>query len=350
MEHSLIMSIGFDFKKRLGSGYFGEVWHAIDLGLNSECAVKCIPPDKVINKNNFYQEAQTLKAAEHANIVAVTETGEFNDKRIYVVMEYLPNGSLEDEAQGGYIALSRAKKLMIDVLRGLDHAHSKNIVHRDIKPGNIMIGNQNEGKLSDFGLALQDIKSLDLAAVKGYQYLLHLAPEVNKFADYTTLSDIYACGVTIYRLVNGDSYLPVVNPNEAQNRAKKGEFPDRKHYRGFIPASMKKMINKAMSVDPGDRYTSAEEMRRAIEKVQVAVDWEENVLVNGKQWLCYSKGNSVELERIKQKNGNWSITVKKGKKGKQLRRDNSMCKADLNKKQAMRQAYRILQKFVNGKA
>ena len=81
------MSIGFDFKKRLGAGYFGEVWLAIDLGLCSECAVKCIPPDKVINKDNFYQEAQTLKAAEHPNIVAVTETGELDDNRIYVVME-----------------------------------------------------------------------------------------------------------------------------------------------------------------------------------------------------------------------------------------------------------------------
>ncbi len=97
------MSAGFDFKKRLGAGHFGEVWHAIDLGLNSECAVKCIPPDKVINKDNFYQEAQTLKAAEHQNIVTVSETGTLDDGRVYVVMEYLSNGSLEDEAQGGYI-------------------------------------------------------------------------------------------------------------------------------------------------------------------------------------------------------------------------------------------------------
>ena len=92
------MSVGFDFKKRLGAGHFGEVWHAVDLGLNSECALKCIPPDKVINKKNFYQEAQTLKAAEHANIVRVNETGKLDDDRIYVSMEFLANGSLEDEA------------------------------------------------------------------------------------------------------------------------------------------------------------------------------------------------------------------------------------------------------------
>ena len=109
------MAVSFDFKKRLGAGYFGEVWHAIDTGLGCEIALKCIPQDKVINKKNFYQEAQTLKAAEHPNIVSVTETGQFNDGQIYVVMEYLKNGSLEDETQGAFLNLSRAKRLMVDI-------------------------------------------------------------------------------------------------------------------------------------------------------------------------------------------------------------------------------------------
>ncbi len=344
------MSIGFDFKKRLGAGYFGEVWRAIDLGLNAECAVKCIPPDKVINRNNFYQEAQTLKAAEHPNIVHVTETGQFDDDRIYVVMEYLPKGSLEDEAKGGYVALSRAKRVMSDVLRGLAHAHNKQIIHRDIKPGNIMIGNHGEGKLSDFGLALPDISTLDLAAVKGYQYMLHLAPEVSKFEEYTILADIYACGVTLYRLVNGDSFLPVINPKQAVAHAKAGDFPDRTKYRGFVSASLKRVINKAMSVAPVDRYQSAEEMRRALEQVQVAVDWDENALVNGKQWIGQSSKKNLEVERTLSKNGSWEVSVKQGNIGKTLRRDNSKCKTCLTEKQAMREAYRLLQRFVNGKA
>jgi serine/threonine protein kinase len=242
MELFIEMSAGFDFKRRLGSGHFGEVWYATDLGLNAECALKCIPPDKVINQNNFYQEAQTLKAAEHPNIVRVNETGELGDGRIYVSMEYLANGSLEDEARGAYVPLRRAKRLMCDVLRGLEYAHEQGIVHRDIKPANIMIGNSNEGKLSDFGLALPNIQGLDLSAVKGYQYLLHLAPEVTTFADHDKLADVYAAGVTLYRLVNGDSYLPVLPPMEAIRRARAGEFPNRKNYRGFVPAALKKVI------------------------------------------------------------------------------------------------------------
>ena len=344
------MSAGFDFMKRLGAGHFGEVWQAVDLGLNAECALKCIPPDKVINKKNFYQEAQTLKAAEHPNIVRVNETGTLDDGRVYVAMEYLTNGSLEDEASGGYVPLGRAKRVMCDVLRGLEYAHEKGIVHRDIKPANILIGTNGEGKLSDFGLALPDLKGLDLSAIKGYQYLLHLAPEVTTFSDHNELADVYAAGVTLYRLVNGDSYLPVLNPMEAVRRARDGTFPDRKRYRGFVPSAMKKVINKAMAVNPVERYQSSEEMRRGLEAVAVAVDWEENNLVHGKKWTGTDGKRDLEVTRTRAVNGLWEIEVRRAGRGKGLRRDNGMCKSGLNEKQAMRETYRILQKFVNGKA
>ncbi len=92
-------------------------------------------------------------------------------------MEYLPNGSLEDEAQGAPVPLPRAKRLMIDVLRGLGHAHEQGIVHRDIKPANIMIGQAGQGgSLSDFGLALPDMTGLDLSQLKQYQYLIASRP------------------------------------------------------------------------------------------------------------------------------------------------------------------------------
>ena len=341
------MSAGFDFKRRLGSGHFGEVWYVIDTGLQCERAVKMIPPEKVINQKNFFQEAQVLKAAEHPNIVTVFETGEMDDGRIYVAMEYLSNGSLEDEVSGAYLKLSRAKKIMIDVLRGSKLCPFSKIVHRDIKPANIMIGSGGEGKLSDFGLALPDIKNLDLSAVKQYQYLLHLAPEVNKFSDYTYRADIYACGMTLYRLVNGDSYIPTIPPQRARVLARKGEFPDRKKYRGFVSRSFRNVINKAIKPKPEDRYKNVDEMRHALEKVKVSIDWDESKLAAGKMWSGLKDNIHIQIERIPQQNGKWEVIIRKGKDKMKLRRDNSICKGNMTLKQAKSYSYSVLQNMVN---
>jgi len=344
------MAASFDFRKRLGAGYFGEVWHAIDNGLGCEIALKCIPPDKIINSANLHQEAQILKAAEHANIVRVTETGTLSDGRIYVSMEYLPRGSVEDEASGALLALPRTKQLMVDVLRGLAHAHSQGIVHRDIKPANIMIGNSGEGKLSDFGLAVPNIASVDASQFKQYQYRLHLAPEVRKMTDYTTLSDIYACGVTLYRLVNGDTYLPSIDLAEATRRTKRGEFPPRDHYRDFIPTSLRRLINRALNVDPVQRFQSADDMRHALEQQSLLVGWTERRIHGGTMWegkSIHAKEYSLSLSQSA--DSKWSVEYKMGSGGK-LRRKTVDCHAGLTKAKSHQLARRILQRVTQKEA
>jgi len=336
----------FYFKKKLGSGYFGEVWLAVDTGLDYECALKCIPPDKLINKDNFYQEAQVLKAAEHPNIIKVTETGELSDKRIYVVMEYLKHGSIQDEAAGGYVYLSRARRLMVDILRALEHAHSKNIIHRDIKPANILIGNSDEGVLSDFGLSFQDLSSANLNQVKQYQYLFHLAPEVKRFKDYTKLSDIYACGMTLYRLVNGDSFLPTLSPQDIRALAILGKFPDRSKYRDFIPKKLRLLINKALNIDPTKRFQSASEMRHSLERIAIHADWKESKTASGKQWTCEKCVTKYLLQKEKDPSGTWTVTFRKGKAISKMRRVNAFCASGLSSSEASVMAQNVLQEVV----
>lgn len=346
----VIMAASFDFMKRLGSGYFGEVWHAKDTGLGCEVALKCIPPEKVINPNNLHLEAQTLKASEHPNIVRVNETGTLSDGRIYISMEYLPNGSVEDEARGGLLPLPRAKQLMIDVLRGLAYAHNQGIVHRDIKPANIMVGNTGEGKLSDFGLAIPNVLLVDTSQFKQYQYMLHLAPEVHKINDYTILSDIYACGVTLYRLVNGDAYLPSITLQEAIRLARLGKFPRRDHYRFFIPTSLRRLINKAINIDPKKRFQSADEMRHALEQQKLLVAWNEKHFPHEILWEGRSvHGREYILSMQYSINSGWCIEFKTGANGK-LRRKTADCHTNLTKLQSQKIAKHILQRITQTEA
>ena len=341
------MAIGFDLQRRLGQGHFGEVWLATDVGLNVERAVKLIPPDKIPDPTNFFREAQTLKAAEHPNVVRVSDTGRFEDGRTYVAMEYLPKGSVEDEASGAYVDLTRAKRLMIDMLRGLEHAHNEGILHRDIKPANVLIGRNNEGKLSDFGLALPMGVDPKASGIKDYLYRIHVPPEVHAGGKYGIPGEIYACGVTLYRLVNGDNYLPPPGP-DVEKLVAAGEFPDRSKYREFVPRQIRTIINRAMNVDPSKRYQSAREMRRAVEQMTAEMNWKEKKLQNGLRWSSGWDNQAYELKREQQPARSWSVELRKGRNKKKLRRITKHCHVGLTKAEAERKSRQILQSFVSG--
>lgn len=339
------MAAIFQWQKQLGAGQFGEVWLAIDTGLNTERAVKIIPPSNISNTSNFFQEAQILKATEHPNVVHVEETGELDNGRIYIAMEYLPAGSVERKIKNGYLDLIYAKKIMIDTLRGLEYAHSQDILHRDIKPANILIGHNSEGKLSDFGLAIL----MGTTPSSPQAYISHLAPEVYSTHKFTVASDIYACGATLYRLVNGDSYFPKLSPPDTIKACISGRYPNRNTYRYFIPKSLKIVINKALNVDPQKRYQSAQEMRHALERIDVKVNWVETKLKNTHKWKCRESIRYYEVTLTKKTDNYWAVTVKKGRAANTLRKITSLCETCSDKSDAERITKRVLQDIVLGK-
>jgi serine/threonine protein kinase len=338
----------FDLKKKLGNGHFGEVWLALDTRLNTDCAVKFITKDKIINQKNFFYEAQILKVAQHANIVQVLDTGCLSDGRIYLSMEYLKKGNLVHEVKGQHVPLTKAKKLMIDVLRGLEFVHSKNIVHRDIKPANILIGASLEGKLSDFGLALQNINSLNIEHVKDYKYRKYLAPEVKTAKDYSPLTDIFASGVTLYHLVNGDTYFLPPQFEFLKQEMAEGRFPNRDKYREFIPRSLRLLINKAMHINPAKRYQKAEEMRRALEQVKIEMNWNERSLKDGIRWSSGWDNKCYEVERIRISGDKWAINTRKGNSKHCLRLVKKYCFKNISLKEAIKKTSKILQGSVIG--
>lgn len=307
----------YDLEKRLGNGAFGEVWLCNDRALGVQRALKFVPPHKIKNPTNFYEEPQTLVSLKHNNIVEITDAGKTNDGQLYIAMEYYPNGSISDAVSGGIVPLKYAVKLSTDICRALEYIHSKGFIHRDIKPANIIIDKNNNGRLSDFGLATK----VDLdGQASPYGYIGHLAPEVilDDITDKRT--DIYALGVTLYRMVNGDAYLPMtIEPMELIELIKIGKFPNRNHYRPFIPNAIKSIINKALSINPDDRFQTTSEFRHQLEKVPIKASWMPTTIPNGTQWTCSSGNMEFIAKSQKIKTGCYNFNLYKGRKGKAKR-------------------------------
>lgn len=307
----------YDLDQRLGSGAFGEVWLGDDRALGVKRALKFVPPHKIKNPTNFYEEPQTLMNLKHENIIEITDAGKTTDGQLYIAMEYYPNGSISDSTKGGIVSLKKSIKLIADICRGLEYAHAQGYIHRDIKPANIIIDNQGHARLSDFGLATR--VHFDGTA-SPYGYLGHLAPEVITDGITDKRTDIYAIGVTTYRLVNGDAYLPMtIDPHELLEMIKQGKFPNRNHYRPFIPTQIRTVVNRAINLNPDTRYQSASDLRHALEKIKLFTNWLPRTIPNGTEWHCSIGKMEYLAKSIKQDRGCYDFYLYKGSRGKNKR-------------------------------
>jgi len=314
----------YDLEKRLGHGVFGEVWLGNDRALGVQRALKFVPPHKVKNPTNFYEEPQTLMTLKHDNVIEITDAGKTADGQLYIAMVYYPNGSISDTTKGSIVPLLDSMKLAGDICRGLEYAHALDFIHRDIKPANVIIDNLGRARLSDFGLATK----VDLdGTASPYGYLGHLAPEVITYDITDKRTDIYALGVTLYRLVNGDSYLPMtIDPDDLLDMIKDGSFPNRNHYRPFVPTSIRTIINRTLSINPDERHQSASDLRHALDRIALHTSWLPQTIPNGTEWTC-TVGRMEYLARsLRQGRGCFDFELYKGTLGKTKRIVNSETK------------------------
>lgn len=261
----------YERKKLLGRGHFGEVFEVYDRVIQAPRALKIIEardPSRLIEK---LLEARLLEICRHKHVVEVKEANiKQVDGRTCVIIatELISKGSAQGLLEREYVPLSRSIKIVQEALFGLEHLHDNNVVHCDIKPGNLLLAEEGT-KLSDFGLAL----TLQSGKSPSHLYTRHMAPESTNAAMGTKRCDIYAMGVTLYRLINNIKNLPTVPPHLLKSRIKKGIFPDRTAYQTYIPEKIKNITNKAMHVDPSKRYQSAFNFRQALERLTINIDW-----------------------------------------------------------------------------
>jgi serine/threonine protein kinase len=305
----------FRIVSELGKGEFGSVHLAEDLVFGGQKALKLINRQKIAEGSEFFEEPRALEKLSCPYIVKVFDAGWFesgNPEVLFIAMEYLGQGSLHDLLEkNGPMSLRQAINAMCDVLKGLEYAHDDDFIHRDIKPGNILISEQGY-KLSDFGLA---IKVAEDGTAEGKGYTEYKAPETIRMNEMTKLSDIYAAGMTLYRLINGESFVKRQVRIGLPAHILQGKFPRRDKYLLHVPTELRKIINKAMNKNPSKRFQSAQEFRAKLEQFcgKIVCDWipasanEEEL-----RWKGEASEYSVKTEKLcPNKKGHFDFSIEK---------------------------------------
>ena len=259
---------------RIGHGSFGEVWRAHDLAVQREYAIKILRPG--VPLDDRLREAQIGNRLEHDNLVNVHQADVVSiagEETVILAMDYHPSGSVETLSNpANYLPLPDVLRIAQDILRSLEHLHARNFYHNDIKPGNILLRELSDGQyramLSDYGITGVSSNGAPVAAPSSY--IIHLAPEVLTTGSIGVSSDIFQVGMTLARLLIDLDHFGAIRSRIGTKRYEQyvaaGKLLTQRDFGSHIPASVRQLILKAIHPDPNNRYSSALEMRRELEK------------------------------------------------------------------------------------
>jgi hypothetical protein len=257
----------YALRSQLGVGGMGEVHAADDLRLRREVAVKLVPAAGIttVARARFVREAQAAARIHHPNAVAVFDAGE-SDGFLYLVMERVTGQTLDDRlAASGPLPVAEAATIAVAVLDGLGAAHAAGVVHRDVKPANIIVG-PGGVKLLDFGIATLFGEAGASVTVAGELVGTpkYLAPEQITGQPATPATDLYAVGVVVFEMLTGTAPFDRGEPVATAIAHRDEPAPDVRTIRPDVPPRVAAVIRTALRKRPADRYRSAAEMRRAL--------------------------------------------------------------------------------------
>lgn len=247
----------------LGEGGMADVYLAVDTILNREVAIKVLRGE--LGKDpvallRFQREANAVSKLNHPNVVDVYDVGEC-EGRHYIVMEYVRGRTLKQLiSQRGALNCDEAVNIMMQLTSAVQHAHENHIIHRDIKPQNVLVKDDGTVKITDFGIALAHdaVQLTQSNAVLGSAH--YLAPETTRGETPTNQVDIYALGIVFYELLTGSVPFNGDNPVQIAMKHLREEVPSVKEFNPTIPQSVENIIIKATIKNRSLRYQSANDM------------------------------------------------------------------------------------------
>lgn len=272
----MILNGKYRLEEVIGEGGMAVIWRATDTTMGREVVVKVLQGFLVSEERSlkrFEQEYKALAKINHPNVVTIYDTGSLNDRYPFIVMEYVKGDSLRDLIEQGPIPATLALRMMIPICDGLQEAHEAGVIHRDLKPDNILVQDRADKagaiKLVDFGIALladacERITRDDM--VTGT--VEYISPEQLGDVPIDSRVDIYALGIMLFELLTGGDLPFEANTAEAmmmKHLTAQPRMPSARRH--GIPKQVDKIVEKCLQKRRDLRFQSALELRREIERV-----------------------------------------------------------------------------------
>lgn len=251
----------------IGEGGMAIVYRAEDLILDRTVAVKVLRSEFSNDEEfilRFRREAESATSLSHPNIVNIYDVGE-EDQLYYIVMEYIEGKTLKEYIrESAPLPIEEALSIFGKIASAIRHAHENQIIHRDIKPHNILITKSGQVKVTDFGIAMA-MTSATITHTKSVLGSVHyLSPEQAKGSIATEKSDIYSLGVVLYEMVTGIVPFSGESPVTVALKHLQEDYTEPKLLNAQIPAHVESMIHKALAKDPNDRYENVAQLQSDI--------------------------------------------------------------------------------------
>jgi tRNA A-37 threonylcarbamoyl transferase component Bud32 len=256
----------YEIKGELGRGGMATVYRAYDPSFEREVAIKVLPRELLHDpqfRDRFRREIKTIASLEHPAIVPVYDVGE-EDGVPYFVMRYMPGGSLTQWIDKGKFSMEDAARIIERLSSALAYAHKNGLIHRDLKPDNILFDNNGDPFISDFGVAKITDSATNMTGSGIIGTPAYMSPEQAQGETVDNRSDIYGLGVIIFQMLSGHQPYEATTPMGVAVKHITDPIPEILKANPSLPAEADTIIKTAMAKDPQLRYQTATELAHAL--------------------------------------------------------------------------------------
>lgn len=314
----------YEILELIGIGGMADVYLANDITTGRKVAVKILKEEYLTNedfKRRFRNESKAIALLSHPNIVKIYDVS-FGDRVQFIVMEYVPGITLKEYIQQqGKVGWKETVHFTVQILRALQHAHDNGIVHRDVKPQNVMLLQDGTVKVMDFGIARFARENGRTISEKAIGSVHYISPEQARGEVADERSDIYSVGILMYELLTGQLPFDGESPVAIALKQMQAEAKRPRELNPDIPEGLEEIVMRAMKKDPDLRYQSASEMLRDIDefKRNPSVIFEYKYFTDEASTRYFDAPNPEEEEDGKKRKGKKEKgKTKDGKKKKRM--------------------------------